>query len=73
MTARRKKRREPPFNLELAMLHLSGLDWAEAYEYVARRNGIDMSISDIKVFAVAAEYSYQLELIEAVRKGWIYV
>ncbi|MBO9122516.1 MULTISPECIES: hypothetical protein [unclassified Rhizobium] len=55
------------------MLHLSGLDWIETFEYVSRRHGIGMTSSDIKVFAVAAEYSYELELIEAVRKGWIYV
>gem|GEM_PF-2532136 len=73
MTARRKKKREAPFTLEIAMLHLSGLDWIETFEYVSRRHGIGMTSSDIKVFAVAAEYSYELELIEAVRKGWIYV
>jgi hypothetical protein len=73
MTARRRKKREAPFTLELAMLHLSGLDWVEAHEYVARRQGIEMTSSEIKIFAIAAEYSYKLELIEAVRRGWIYV
>ncbi|NLS20612.1 hypothetical protein HGP16_29270 [Rhizobium sp. P40RR-XXII] len=68
-----KRKKKGAIPLDMAMLHLSGLDWMEAMQYINERDGCNLNKHEILILASGLEYSYECELVKAVRQGLLYV